>query len=380
MTTEGGTRLDAAPRETRYIPTLDGWRAVAITIVLVQHASDQITRAVGDWIAPVTDHFKANGRFGVYVFFAISGYLITTLLLDETDRTGTVRLSSFYVRRAFRILPPLLVLLGTLGVLGLAGVLPIPVGRWVGSLFFVNNYTAGHSWYLAHLWSLAIEEQFYLVWPTLLVLARPRRAFGLCAGLIALVVIWRLIDSAAGLTASWPIYVDDRTDVRADGLLWGCLLAIGCRRPATRGRIAAITAGWRWWAVLAVLVALQASDVEGVYAENLTLTLRPILIALLVVGTVLRPTTRLARELERPAWRWVGRISYSLYLWQQLFLAYAGEAVDALAWCQWFPFSVVCAFALAVLSHRFVERPAITAGRRLAASLRRERASLRAAT
>jgi len=370
MGTEVESRFDAAPRETRYIPTLDGWRAVAIVVVMLQHASDQIPAALGEWIRPVTNVFRENGRFGVYIFFAISGYLITSLLLDELERTRTVSLSSFYIRRAFRILPPLLVVLAVFGALGVAGVIPMPLGKWLGSLFFVNNYTTGQTWYLGHFWSLAIEEQFYLVWPTVLVLSR-NRVFRVCAALIAAVCIWRFVDSAFGLTESWPIYIDDRTDTRVDGLLWGCLLAIGCRDPRTRDLVARITAGWRWWGLLAVLAVTQAVDAEGVLAHNLQITVRPILIALLVVGTVVTPTTRLARELERPVWRWVGRISYSLYLWQQLFLVWDGQDVEALAWCQWFPFSVMCAFGMAVLSHRYIERPTIAMGRRLAARARR---------
>lgn len=366
----GRMGFDAAPRTTRYIPTLDGWRAVAVVVVMLQHASDQIQAVLGDGIGPVMDVFREDGRFGVYIFFAISGYLITSLLLDEMERTGGASLAAFYIRRAFRILPPLLVVLAVFGLLGVLGVIPIPGDKWLGSLFFVNNYTPGEAWYLGHLWSLAIEEQFYVLWPTILVLCRPRLALRICVVLIAVVGVWRLVDMSFGITDSWPLFVDDRTDTRVDGLLWGCLLAMTCRRADVRARVAAMTAGWRWWALLIALAVSQAADQGGAVVSSMQLAVRPALVALLVVGTVLTPTTRVARTLERPTWRWIGRLSYSLYLWQQLFLVWDRFDVPALAWAQWFPFSVACAFVMAWLSHRYIERPAVALGRRVAARVR----------
>lgn len=361
-----------APRDRRYIPTFDGWRAVAITVVMLQHSSDQITAAVGSWIEPGTNLFRENGRLGVAIFFAISGYLITSLLLDEFDRSGSASLRAFYVKRAFRILPPLLVVLATFGVLGLTGVIPIPLGKWLGSLLFVQNYTPGGSWYLGHFWSLAVEEQFYVIWPILLVVCRPRRALRVCAGLIVAVALWRFVDLHNGITASSPLHFDDRTDTQLDGLLWGCLLAMTCRAPAVRDIVGRVTRGWRWWVLLAALVASQAAQADSAWGESAQRAVRPLLIGLIVVGTALAPATPIGRVLELPALRWVGRISYSLYLWQQLFLTWDGFEARRLEWVQWFPLSVAAAFTMAYLSHRFVERPTTAYGRRLAGRVRTE--------
>lgn len=362
---------DRAPRVTRYIPTLDGWRAVAIVTVMLQHASDQITSSVGSWIDPVMSIFHENGRFGVYIFFAISGFLITTLLLDEFDRAGEVSLASFYLRRAFRILPPLFVVLAVFGILGIFGVIPMPPGRWLSALLFTENYSPSPgTWYLGHVWSLAVEEHFYLLWPAILVLCKPRWALRVAFGLIVTVALWRLLDLSLGLSAGSGLRFDDRTDTQFDGLLWGCVLAMLGRNPANRERLAALTRGWRWWAIAVALVVSQAVNLDAPALFSIQLAARPILIVLLVISTVVIPQRRVSAVLEVPALRWLGRISYSLYLWQQLFLVWDGFEVDGLAWVQWFPANVVAAVGIAVLSHRFVERPTIAIGRRLSARAR----------
>jgi peptidoglycan/LPS O-acetylase OafA/YrhL len=364
------SRFDAAPRETRYIPTLDGWRAVAITIVMLQHSSDQLESAFGSWTSPVTDVFHDHGRFGVFIFFAISGFLITSLLVDERLRVGRVDLKAFYIRRAFRILPPLLLVLAVFGLLGAADVIPVPSGKWLGSLFFVQNYTPGGSWYLGHFWSLSIEEQFYLFWPLALSVLGPRRGLKVCMTLIGAVCVWRYVDLAAGISKDWPTGFIDRTDTQVDGLMWGCLMALLWVRPGFRERIASLTAGWRWWLVLAALVVSQAATITQPFGQSVQLAIRPALVALVVVGTVAQPQRATSRALEIRPLRYVGRISYSLYLWQQLFLVWDDFASPRLQALQRFPISVGCAFLCAVLSHRFVEKPTIRLGRRFAARVR----------
>lgn len=349
-----------------YIPTLDGWRAVAICVVMAQHAADQVTHALGGQLTTLTDVIRENGRFGVYVFFAISGYLICSRLLVDEQRCGRIDLGEFYLRRAFRIIPPLVVVLATFGVLGMIGVIPIPFGRWLASLLFVNNYVRGGSWYLGHFWSLAIEEHFYLLWPPLLVWVGRTRALRLSVVLVIAVSVWRYIDLAFSVTEGYGLRFDDRTDVQFDGLMWGCILAIVCLDPQNRLRLAQALRGGRYWAVLALVVITQAPDLSNALLEALQLTLRPLLMSLLVVGTILHATSPLGRTLERPTMRRVGRISYSLYLWQQLFLAWDAFEVTGLRAVQWFPLSVACALACATASHVLIERPMMRTGKRLA--------------
>jgi peptidoglycan/LPS O-acetylase OafA/YrhL len=182
--------------------------------------------------------------------------------------------------------------------------------------------------------------------------------------------VWRLVDLSLDLTAGWSIHYEDRTDTQVDGLLWGCLLALLFVQPTARELVARVTAGWRYWAILAVLVVSQAATMTSAPGTAAQLAVRPILIVLLVIGTVVRPRAPVGRALEMRPLRWLGRISYSLYLWQQLFLVWDGFGVDELDVLQTFPVSVVAAITVATLSHRYVERPAISLGRRVASQVR----------
>jgi peptidoglycan/LPS O-acetylase OafA/YrhL len=360
------TTPDQRPGERHYIPTLDGWRAVAIAIVMAQHGADQVTRVLGGRAQSVTEVFRENGRFGVYIFFAISGYLICSRLLAEEDRTGRIDLAGFYIRRAFRILPPLVVFLAVISVLAQVGVIDVPLAKWLGSLFFVNNYVPGGSWYVGHFWSLAIEEHFYVMWPVLLVVLGRVRALRAGLGVIVVIAAWRLVDLSLELTANAPIRYDDRTDVHLDALMWGCVFAIVCLEPAWRLRLGRLVDGWRWWALATLLVATQLTNADQPGVHALQLALRPLLVGLLVVGTVLHPGSSTGRLLERRTMRWMGRISYSLYIWQQLFLVWDDFAAPQLSAVQRLPVSLACAFACAIISFRFVERPMTALGRSLA--------------
>jgi peptidoglycan/LPS O-acetylase OafA/YrhL len=139
-----------------YIPTLNGWRAIAVMLVIASHASVMMLNSgtpAGSFAASIFSH----AGIGVDVFFAISGYLICSLLLQEKSAAGTVDLPAFYTRRAFRILPALIGYLATIWTLREAGLLPtVSAGELISSLSFVRNYFDG-SWYTGHFWSLAIE-------------------------------------------------------------------------------------------------------------------------------------------------------------------------------------------------------------------------------
>jgi peptidoglycan/LPS O-acetylase OafA/YrhL len=365
---------DQRPEERYYIPTLDGWRAFAICVVMLQHGADQITDFFGDWIEPLTDVFKQNGRFGVYTFFAISGYLICSRLLNEETRRGSIDLKSFYIRRVFRIVPPYFTYLAVIGILTVMGILSVPLGKWLSAFLFIHNYWLGGSWYMGHLWSLAIEEHFYIIWPILLFWLGRSRSLRAGFAIIIGVSIWRFIDLAFGVTAGSSIRFDDRTDVHFDGLMWGCVFAILCLDAGNRQRIAALTAGWRYWVIAVVLVITQVVNAENPLIQSVQLAARPMFVATLVVGTVVCPWRRYGRLLELRWLRWLGRISYSLYLWQQLFLVWDGFDVPELSKVQVFPISFACALACAVLSYKFIELPMMAIGRRKVEARERRRA------
>lgn len=152
---------------TARIPSLDGLRAISIVMVLVAHAS-------GTRLFPVpasAGNLLGLGEFGVHVFFVISGFLITGLLLDELARTNRVDLRRFYLRRALRIFPPYYTYLAVVFLLALAGALQLAPRDMAHGLTYTSNYYPARSWFLGHTWSLSVEEQFYLLWPAVLMLA-----------------------------------------------------------------------------------------------------------------------------------------------------------------------------------------------------------------
>ncbi len=373
---ETGRGIEAPADATRggaaagYLPTLDGWRAIAILGVLVAHGTDYALAEGGRHALPTLHALTRHGGLGVDVFFGISGFLITTRLLEEADGRGRISLRGFYVRRVFRIFPAYFTYLAAVAVLALVSVLTLTWSEWVTSAVFMRNYvplvsgTEGVGWYTAHLWSLAVEEHFYLLWPGLLVLWGRRRAFiGLiAAGLV--IAAWRVIEFRLQLVpAILPeppaFYV--RSDIRLDAPLWGCWVALLYRIPAVRERMRRLASPAAWVA----LAALFAACVR--FQPPLALLWQSVLIPLIVVGTVLRPAGAVARALEAAPMRWIGRLSYSLYLWQQLFFV-GGQVPRPLPFgvAQTLPLSVVLVFLCAGASYYVVERPMVKLGHRLA--------------
>ena len=176
---------------------------------------------------------EAHCYLGVDVFFAISGFLICGLLLREYEETGDISLRRFYIRRCFRILPPYYVSLAAICAAGAFLALPLNFADVPSCLLFYRNYRPlgideDGGFYTAHYWTLAIEEHFYLLWPMLLLLVRPKRA-GKVAFLLAMMVFsWRVIEAHFHLLAGVLPQANlmARTDTRMDALLWGCLAAI----------------------------------------------------------------------------------------------------------------------------------------------------------
>lgn len=356
---EATSRAGMLDSSSRYIPTLDGWRAVSILAVIICHGRDTLFGLSGWWQSPGLLSWAAEGRLGVDLFFAISGFLITRRLLEEADRDGRFNLSRFYIRRAFRILPPCWLYLATLAIAGAVGLLSVGVNEILDCLLFIRNYTIQTEvYYTGHFWSLAVEEHFYLLWPMLLFLLRPRQAAWLVPVLGIAVHIWRGMDSRYHVFAAFfpDAGVGSRTDTRIDALLWGCeaaLLMPFFDKLRTRRWLS-----WSW----AVLVSVLAS-VVAFSAPMLPLWLA-LGFPLLIVSTVLFPDGICGRLLEWSPIRLIGRMSYSLYLWQTLLLTITDDS-DAFFGCrvlkEW-PWNLLVIFGIAWLSFCFVERPMIRLG------------------
>ena len=296
------------------IPSLDGLRAISISLVVVGH-----------W-AELRYHSDVAGAFanlGVRIFFVISGYLITTLLLKEQERTMTISLREFYIRRAYRILPA-----------AMAFMIPVfviywPELRWYhmgAALLYLANFDWTHPWYLGHLWSLSVEEQFYFLWPG--VLKRWCRHRGaILAGVVLLAPLYRVACHLVGLHGR----ADETFPAVADVLAMGCLLAIvtqgeGIPRLSCRMREVRVAQPWmihRGWAAAMLLPVVLVP----VYLGQRHFHLTPLLLFIYWPIMHLSIAGLILHVVQRPYWilnvrpvAWLGKISYSLYLWQQLFV------------------------------------------------------------
>ena len=345
-------------RPTGYLPTLDGWRAIAILSVMLCH--DRLHT-----LGPLsTAWFQAHGQLGVDVFFAISGILICSRLLTEEESQGFISRRNFYIRRAFRILPPAAFFLATLLLLKATVHLSVELPEVLSSLFFLRNYTSTfthlqttYPYYTSHFWSLAVEEHFYLILPSLLVLSPKKWRAPLLLSLAALIGLHRIAPN------SWLSF---HTNMRLDALLVPAALAVllhssPLSSPFNRERLIQTLRLWPLVALLllALITLNPAPRTTGLLIAWLT--------PILILATMLRPASWFSRLLETPILRYIGRLSYSLYLWQQLFLiAHFGAGEARLGPLQSWPLSWLMAFACALTSYYLIERPLIRLGHHLA--------------
>lgn len=344
---EAQTPPDPRPAVTvappgRRIPTLDGLRALSIGMVFLSH----------HFLAyPAID---ALGQMGVRIFFILSGFLITVLLMKERAETGTVSLRQFYLRRTLRIFPPCYAYIFVVGLLALAGKIhEIGMADFVHALSYTVNYAPKTHWVLQHLWSLGVEEQFYLLWPLAFVLLSPKNGTRLLIVCLAGVPLVRL-GVVSGLIPS--INPGQSFHTVADGLATGCLLARLSKSPSFNDRIARIphdAVGALF--LVAIGGAIAWAGVHPVSAFVLAPTLANVAIALFVAKEI-HPSRSLAfRLLNVPFVAQVGVWSYSLYLWQQpLLFHFASPQIY-----HTFPFNYVILFALATGSYYLIERPCL---------------------
>jgi peptidoglycan/LPS O-acetylase OafA/YrhL len=282
------------------IPSLDGLRAISITLVVLSHLvkwKHVSLQVLGDY-----------GALGVHVFFVLSGYLITNLLLREHQRTSTISLRDFYIRRAFRIFPAAFVFLAVVTVLYWHQM------RWyhvAAAVLYAANMDVSRPWIFGHLWSLSIEEQFYLLWPFALKTWQRQKTAILWCVFIVTPVFWvglYAFKVRNGLVGSLPAY--------ADQLAIGCLLAIlAPRLPRIKG-------SWALIMVLATILIPWFPSTNPWRTLFALFVLRPLLNVALA-GLVLHVIQVPYRALNWPPVAWLGRISYSLYLWQELFCSNA---------------------------------------------------------
>jgi peptidoglycan/LPS O-acetylase OafA/YrhL len=328
------------------LPGLDGLRACAIVEVMVSHLA--MTNRL-PWVPiSVMALLGMRGGWGVTVFFVISGFLITYLLVLEETRTGRIALGSFYARRALRILPPGLAYLAVIAVAAFAGWISVTHTDILSSLFFFRNLINSPDVYTAHFWSLSIEEQFYLAWPLTLRLVPPSRRIALTAVLCAAAPFWRWWNQASA--PNWA-----RADLRYDTLLTGALMALLASDLKWAGVIDRVlrrpTAVFIGALVVLCACLYAPSNLPGAIAL-LLLPLQLWAMAVIVLIVSRGECAPVQAFLNWGPVTWVGRLSYSLYLWQQPFLRVAGTAV-----VKSFPLDLAFTVGAGSLSYYLIERP-----------------------
>lgn len=331
-----------------YRPDIDGLRAIAVSAVVLYHA-------VPEWLP--------GGFLGVDIFFVISGYLITSIIAGEM-RAGTYTLAGFYERRVRRILPALLLVLAATTLAAYLVLLPDDLKQYAKSVLATLGFVANHHFYLQtgyfagpadtlpllHTWSLAVEEQFYIVWPLLLAFLHrrvPGRIVGVIVGLGVLSLGAQLIAAR-----QWPDAAFFFAPIRAWQLLIGCFLALaatgGPRRQASADAVSLVG--------LALVVVGLLYIPPGLREAGLA-ALGPCLGAALLIWSSARQPSLAGRLLSLGPIVLVGLVSYSLYLWHWPLLALARYRLDRdLTGIETLTI-VAAAIMLAVLTWRFIERP-----------------------
>ncbi len=356
------------------LPSLDGWRAFSILCVIADHGCN--TYGFPKEWTPVVS-FILNGNLGVRIFFIISGFLITWLMLQEQNKRGIVNLKHFYARRALRILPVYCVYLGVLALLQYFTPFSQNLRAWVANITFTTGLTAmfGNVEYPAwHLWSLAVEEQFYIIWPTVFVLcclgSRASSALKLLFVPVLIAPLCRYIHNIELFPTPYANLFSQFTfATNFDSLAIGCAGAILLFKH--RDKVVAALTAWPHivatvaFGVFAVSYCLQEAGTLDNVAKSFGKTIEGIGVAVLLLQSVLLPTWGVYRVLNVALVVWVGTLSYSLYIWQQLFSARPELFSLGPMWWMSFPGWMLTTLVAACASYYLLERPFMSLRARL---------------
>ncbi len=361
-------RDDLAPRPAALLgrrPALTGLRGIAAMMVVLHHIGASIMRDTGPGVVQVH-----GGFLGVDIFFVLSGFLITAGLLEQFDRDGSIRLRGFYRRRTLRLGPALVAMLGLWSVYCLA-VLDLSGRRVAETVAVVGTYTTNYYKLedrdvipgLRHMWTLAIEEQFYLLWPLALLLLLRRRA-----RVVPLLVGALIVAVTANRAVQFPraehIYdVYFRTDTHVDGMLWGILLCFAWRAGWLVPRRFRALGALAFGLILCLALFPSTAHDPAVLPSGSLLTIAAVLASVLVLA-LLDTDWWLGGALSGRVMTWLGERSYAIYLWHVPALIVVSRELHWPPWAQ-AGAVLVGTLALAEISWRLVESPAQAWSRRL---------------
>ena len=332
---------ESNPSLPNRIPSLDGLRTVSIALVIVSHCF---------YTFGLTDRLNL-GQLGVRVFFVISGFLITGLLLKELDQTATVNLGKFYFRRTLRIFPPYYFYLFVVLLFSLLGAADTPLASFLPAFTYTSNYIHPNTWNLGHTWSLSVEEQFYLIYPGVLLLFGRRKIVWLLGFLIVVSPIFRVLGFRFFGDAG-AVWITKGFHSNADALAVGCLLAVlyGALHR-NRSYLKLLDSKLMIFAPFLIFIFNAQVDHPFVYL-GISFSVSIFLIALCIDWAVTHwDDNVVGKFLNSSPMVKLGVMSYSIYLWQQPFFNH-----ESPMWFTKFPFNLIGIAVFSCLSYFVVEK------------------------
>lgn len=357
---DSGFDLHTPTPIAKYIPGLDGMRALALAVVILGHSG----------------FLKAPSAFGVTAFFFISGFLITNLLITEYASSGRFDLGAFYMRRYFRLMPELVGYLAT-GLVFSYFLGKVPgTFNILGAIFYFTNYikafdVSGETlpFVFGHLWSLAVEEHFYIIWPFLLTFLMPghRRPITALATILVVCLVWKIAISTLGILPTH--YIEYATDTRFDSIAYGCLCAFIFRYYPT---IFNSSRQLRWAALILgaclLLIPMAGRSLFGsetLFQSAGRYSIQGIGFIMVFYYLYSTKSNFAVNVLERPALRFIGRSSYGAYIWHYALIYGFSQVVGfrkpedlpILYQCLCFSFAMIAAVAMGHISARVFLSP-----------------------
>lgn len=337
------------------LPSINGLRALSICLVILYHLSMKFGVfyyfETYTWLKPITNLLQ-DGHLGVNVFFVISGFLITTLLLNEEANTKTISVKNFFIRRTLRIFPAYYFMLLVYFILQLLGYMQISNSSWFTALTYTKYFNWNLDWVTSHGWSLSIEEHFYLFWPFVFLggeLFRKR----ITIFIILLVPFIRIFSHY------YPIdWINELTFFeRIDAIAIGCLFALYKNEILN---VLGKHLRWLFYTSLVLLVIIPyVPELTKVLHLDIIIigfigtdkTLGNLLIALILIHSVFGGQTLWYNFLNLKWMNYIGMLSYSIYLWQQFFI------YESPYWYNQYPFNLIYIAVAALLSYYLIEKP-----------------------
>jgi len=338
----------------KHIPSLDGWRAVAIMMVILGHL--MLTLQKGTLLHSIL-RLTVFGSLGVKIFFVLSGFLITTLLIKEKIKFSEVNIKNFFIRRSLRIVPVLYLYIVVIYLINLVLHLNLQIIHFLGPIFYVSNFLIPtNAWITGHTWSLAVEEQFYLMWPFLFNFLRSTLLT--CLSIILLIPLVKITQYYIPTSENYilaPFFIP------ASSIFTGALLSLlsfNSYFVKTLQNKNLYTSFFFIFSIVLIYFILHITS-KGILGR-ITLPFGNILtdfcIGYLILFSIIRKKHLIFKILNQKIIVRIGVISYSLYIWQQLFIIPTGN-YPILEKYIYLPLNLILTFAFGFSSYHFFEKP-----------------------